>query len=161
MDALNINKIYLDDITLEKVDITKKEHLNAVEEMRDYVAKEMCYDIKTDIAAIRKGGTRDNFLIRQSQEQNYIGYINISENSKGENVLCYIVKKQYRNRGFGKIILTSISDYLLENNILSSIQLYISRDNPASSKIARSCGFEPKCYSGGSMIKYQKVKVNK
>lgn len=46
-----------------------------------------------------------------------------------------------RGQGYGKIILTGISEYLLNNKLASSLKLYINKNNLPSIHVAESCDF--------------------
>lgn len=49
-----------------------------------------------------------------------------------------------RGKGMGKIMLTSVSDYLLNSGLASSVLLFVKRNNVSGNMLARSCGFEKK-----------------
>ena len=141
MEDLEVFTIILDDIKLEKIDVWDKKHIKALKGLRDMKARKMCYDVKQDIRAAKKGNPfGNNFLVKKDDE--YFGYMHISQDFDGERVLSYIVQKEMRGKGFGKVMLTSVSNYLLNNGIASSVSLYVMRDNMSGNMLARSCGFE-------------------
>ena len=156
MGDLNIFEIPLGDITLEKLDITNDKHLKTMEDMRDYTAMEMCYDVLLDVNAAALGKEENSFLVKN--EEGYFGYVNISDDKDGDRILCYIVQEKLRGMGLGKIMLTSVSDYLINNGIASSVRLYINKKNSAGAGLAVSCGFERKGIVNTDMINYSKKK---
>ena len=141
MRDLEVFKIPFDNFSLERIDINNKKHIKAIRGLRDRKARRMCFDIGEDIQRIKKGKEIGNRFLVNSND-NYIGYMYISNDHDGERILSMIVQEKLRGKGYGKIILTGVSDYLLKNGIASSIRLYIKNKNVESSRMALSCGFE-------------------
>lgn len=158
MGDLNIYNLSFKDITLEKLDVNSPVHISVMESMRDYTATEMCYDVLRDVEAEKENrSSRNCFLAKNSN--GYFGYINISDDREGDRILCYIIQEKLRGMGLGKVLLSYVSDYLLDSNIASSVKMYISRKNVASINVASFCGFEPKGSAGGDMIQYHKTRL--
>ena len=156
MGDLNIFEIPLGDITLEKLDVTNEKHLKAIDTMRDYTAMEMCYDVQIDVNSAVAGREENSFLAKNSD--GYFGYVNISDDREGDRILCYIVQEKLRGKGLGKIMLTSVSDYLINSSLASSVKLYINKKNLAGIGLAVSCGFEREGIVNTDMINYSKKK---
>lgn len=157
MGDLNIYELSFKDITLEKLDVNSTVHIDIMESMRDYTATEMCYDVLRDVEAEKENrSSRNCFLARN--ENGYFGYINISDDRDGDRIVCYIIQEKLRGIGLGKVLLSYVSDYLLDSSIASSVKMYISRKNVASVNVASFCGFEPINYAGGDMIQYRKTR---
>lgn len=141
MRDLELFTIVVDDMKLERIDILNKKHIKALKGLRDFKARKMCYDVKQDISTAKKGGSNgNNFLVNKDDQ--YIGYMHISNDYNGERVLSYIVQKKMRGKGFGKVMLTSVSDYLLDNGLASSVSLFVKHKNLSGNLLAQSCGFE-------------------
>lgn len=141
MRDLEIFTIILDDIKLERMDILNKKHIKALKGLRDFKARKMCYDVKQDIHAAKKGSSDgNNFLVKKDEQ--YIGYMHISNNYNGKRVLSYIVQKNMRGQGYGKIMLSNVSDYLLDNDLASSVSLFVKHKNLSGNMLAKSCGFK-------------------
>lgn len=141
MRDLEVFRIPLDGFSLEKIDINNKEHIKTIKGLRDRTAKKMCYDIGGDIQKIKSGRDEGNrFLVKSDSD--FIGYMYISNNHSDVRVLSMIIQKKLRGRGYGKIILTGVSDYLLKSGMASSIRMYIKDENIPSAKMALGCGFE-------------------
>ena len=130
----------LGDIKLEKLDIHNKKHIKAVRGLRDFKARTMCYDVKQDLDYIKRGiDEGNNFLVRN--DDGYFGYIQISNDYEGTRVLSYVIQKKVRGKGLGKIMLTRVSNYLLDNNLADKIKLYVKRKNVVGKRLVESCGF--------------------
>ena len=70
-----------------------------------------------------------------------VGYLFISKCVDDEVYLENSLLKEYRGKGYGKLILNDVSNYLIENYNIRSITLDIDRSNIASIKTALSCGY--------------------
>ena len=156
MGDLNVFKIPLEKMTLEKLDVHDQRHLKVVEGFRDPLAMEMCYDVQLDVKALADGREKNSFLVKNND--GYFGYVHISDNIDDERVLCYIVQEKLRGKGLGKIMLTGVSDYLLDSNFASTLKLYINKSNYISANLAVQCGFEKGHYVGADMVDYYKRK---
>ena len=53
-----------------------------------------------------------------------------------------MIEKTVRNKGYGKIVLNSISEYLFEQNLADTLVLYIKNKNKPSISVAESCNFK-------------------
>lgn len=158
MRDLNIYKLPLESITLEQIDIFNKQHIKAIKGLRDIEARRMCYDLKQDIYYGKRGTLiGNNFLLRK--DNNYIGYLFISNEWDGCRTLSYIINKKMRGRWLGTIVLTSVSDYLLNNGFATSIELNVKHKNIAGNLLALKCGFIKKGSSGCEVENYFKKKV--
>ena len=141
MRDLEVFRIPLDGFSLERVDINNRDHIRVIKGLRDRTAKKMCFDVRDDIKKMKSGRDVGNrFLVKSDDD--YLGYMYISNDHNNERVLSMIVNKKLRGRGYGKIILTGVSDYLLKSGMASSIRMYIKDENIPSAKMALGCGFE-------------------
>lgn len=71
-----------------------------------------------------------------------VSYCKISNiDFQGGNIVVY-TNKQYRNRGYGKLVTTGILNWCIENNVLP-IYL-VDEKNTYSIKLAESLGFKIK-----------------
>lgn len=158
MGDLKVFEIPLEKITLVRVDINNQIHKNIMNSMRDYMAREMCYDVHLDVEALEKKNYagRNCFLVKNDED--YFGYMHISDDYQGERTLAYIVQEKLRGKGLGKVMLTSVSDYLLDSGIADSVNLYIDRRNSVGRKLAISCGFERRANIGVTMCEYSRKK---
>lgn len=76
-------------------------------------------------------------------DDNIVGYIDISDIDK-YNKYVYLraaIIEEYRNKNYGKKMLTEITELLFQQDV-SSVRLVIDEDNIASRKIAIACGYE-------------------
>lgn len=140
MRDLEVFRIPLDGFSLEKVDINNRDHVRVIKGLRDRTAKRMCFDVRDDIKKMKSGRDVGNrFLVKSDDD--YLGYMYISNDHNNERVLSMIVQEKLRGKGYGEIILTGVSDYLLKSGIASSIRLYIKNENIQSTRMALACGF--------------------
>ena len=70
-----------------------------------------------------------------------IGYVFISKLIKDDLYLEYSILKDYRGKGFGKLLLNEVSIYLIDNYNIKSIVLDIDPSNTPSIMTAVSCGY--------------------
>lgn len=133
--------LFLENLTLEKLDIWDKKHSEVVKGLRDASAKEMCYDIMIDIDNDMEVRNSAGNLFLAKNDDGYFGYIKISNVWNDEIVLVSIIDEKLRGQGLGKVLLTSVSDYLLDNDA-STIKLYVKNKNDVCVKLVKSCGFE-------------------
>ena len=70
-----------------------------------------------------------------------IGYVFISKIIKYDIYLEYSILKEYRGKGLGKLLLSEISNYLIDNYNIKSIMLDIDPSNVPSIMTAVSCGY--------------------
>ena len=155
MGDLNVGKIPLGKIALEKVNLHSDCHIKAIDTMRDKTAIDMCYDIYEDIAAEKRGQSFGNpFFVKQDSK--YVGYMYVSDQYDGERILAYIVEESVRGKGLGKVMLTSVSDYLFKCCDTTSLKLYINNKNQASINLAVGCGFNKTTVTDGVLCGYDK-----
>lgn len=132
------------DMVLEKVDPNNPNHKNAIKEMGDFQGKRMMFDVKQEIKKIKKNrNTGDSLLIRKGEK--YIGYLYMSNDNilqdESEVVLSMLINKKMRGMGYGKIVLKNISDYLLKDDNINRVTVFIKNKNVASRKMAEACDF--------------------
>lgn len=140
MSDLEIYKIPLGSVFLEKIDVTNGKHVEALQGMRDDQAKEMCYDVQLTVEMEKNGiHLGNNFLVKDGDS--YVAFVAISHQKKGERTISAIVQEKMRDCGYGRIILTGVSDFLLNNKLASSLRLNINKNNLPSIHLAESCGF--------------------
>ena len=141
MRDLNIYNIPLGEINLERIDISSREHKKAISKLRDFEAKKMMFDVKQTVNLIKNNREVGNsYLIKKNKD--YIGYIYISnvDNNEGR-VISMMIERSVRNKGYGKIVLNSISTYLFEKDLAKSIFVYIKDKNTKSKAMVNSCGY--------------------
>lgn len=132
----------LEGVTLEKLDIWNKTHREVVNRLRDSLAREMCYDIMIDIDNDMEVKNSAGNLFLAKNNEGYFGYMKISNIWNDEIVLVSVIDERLRGQGLGKNLLNSISDYLLDNNEVSTIKLYVKNKNDICVGLVKSCGFE-------------------
>lgn len=133
--------LFLENLVLEKLNIWDKTHKEVIKGFRDSFAREMCYDIMIDIDNDMEVRNSAGNLFLAKNDDGYFGYIKISNVWNDEIVLVSIIDEKLRGQGLGKVLLTSVSDYLLDNDA-STIKLYIKNKNDVCVKLVKSCGFE-------------------
>lgn len=141
MRDLNIYNIPLGEINLERIDINSRKHKKAISKLRDFEAKKMMFDVKQTVNLIKNNREVGNsYLIKKNKD--YIGYIYISNVDNNESrVISMMIERSVRNKGYGKIVLNSISTYLFEKDLAKSIFVYIKDKNTKSKAMASSCGY--------------------
>lgn len=72
-----------------------------------------------------------------------VGYVYFSAVRNDEVFLELEVDSEHRGKGYGKLILNEVSDYLFNNCNIKSIMLDIDPSNEKSIRTAESCGFYP------------------
>ena len=72
----------------------------------------------------------------------FIGYVFISKRIKDEIFLEYSLINEFRGKGYGKLVLSEVSDYLFTNYNIKSITLDIEPSNIPSIMTAVSVGFD-------------------
>ena len=158
MGDLRIGRIPLESITLERMDYHNNKHIKAIGAMRDRTAVEMCYDVQREIDAQKMGVASfgNHFLVKNNDQ--YFGYMFISDDYDGERVLSYIVAESVRGKGFGKIMLTSVSKYLFDCCDTNVLKLYINKRNVVGQRLAVGCGFEKTGVSDDTLCGYDRRK---
>ena len=141
MRDLNIYNIPLGEINLERIDISSREHKKAISKLRDFEARKMMFDVKQTVNLIKNNREVGNSsLIKKNKD--YIGYIYISNvDNKEGRAISMMIERSVRNKGYGKIVLNSISTYLFEKDLAKSIFVYIKDKNTKSKAMASSCGY--------------------
>ena len=86
----------------------------------------------------------------------YFGYMKISNVWNGEIVLVSIIDEKLRGQGLGKVLLTSVSDYLLNGGDAENIKLYIKKNNLSCIKMVENCGFTNHGQSSENVFVYCK-----
>lgn len=145
MSDLEFFELPLGNIKLERLDVWNKRHIKAVRGLRDINAKKFCYDLKGTVEDEKsgRGHCGNSFLVKDKESDEYVGYIYISNEHPGnERVLSYIIQKKMRGMGYGKIILTMVSDFLFEYGLADKLTLYINKDNIPGIKLATGSGFK-------------------
>jgi len=79
------------------------------------------------------------FLVSVNDE--WVGYVFISKIIRDDVYLEYSIIKDYRGKKLGKLILNEVSDYLIDNYNIKSINLDIDPSNVSSVMTAVSCGY--------------------
>ena len=81
----------------------------------------------------------NNFLVRDGDF--YVAYAAISDVKNRERTLAAIVQDKVRGQKYGKILLSGISEFLLNNKYALSLKLHIAKTNLSSIHLAESCGY--------------------
>lgn len=127
---------------LEKLDVWNEEHVSILKEFRDDDALDMCYDVLVDIELGREYSSQDDNLYLAKNSDGYFGYLCITNSIDGNRELAYIVQDKVRRKGLGTIMLNTVSNFLLDEDVnTSNIFLQISPNNDAGIKLATKCGF--------------------
>lgn len=74
--------------------------------------------------------------------ESFIGYVFISKRIRDEIFLEYSLINEFRGKGYGKLVLSEVSNYLFSNYNIKSITLDIDPSNMASIMTAVSVGFD-------------------
>ena len=143
MKDLEIKEVPLGKIKLVKLDPWNDKHVDVARELNDDTAKAMCFDMEKLVDSERMyGGSGNSFLMKDQEKDDYVGYMYISNRfDDGSRILSSIVSERVRGMGYGKVSLTSVSDFLLKYGLAEEVQLYIKRDNHGAAKVAIDCGF--------------------
>lgn len=77
----------------------------------------MMFDVKQTVNLIKNNREVGNsYLIKKNKD--YIGYIYISNVDNNEDwAISMMIERSVRNKGYGKIVLNSISTYLFEKDL--------------------------------------------
>lgn len=141
MRDLQIYRIPLDGIILERIDPNNKEHKKAVSKMRDIHARKMMYDVRQILNEAKKDReSGDSYLLKSFEK--YIGCIWISNLQENQRVISMMIEKSMRNQGYGKIVLNSVSEYLFREKFADSLVVYVKDKNKNSIHMVHSCMFE-------------------
>ena len=111
-------------------------------------------DIDNDLEVKNSAGN----LFLAKNDDGYFGYMKISNIWNDEIVLVSVIQENLRGQGLGKILLTGVSDYLLDNDV-SNIKLYIKNKNEPCINMVKSCGFEKVGDSSEEVSIYCKKKI--
>lgn len=71
----------------------------------------------------------------------FIGYVFISKRVNDEIFVEYSIVNEFRGKGYGKLVLSEVSEYLFNNYNIKSISLDIEPSNIASIMTAVSVGY--------------------
>lgn len=83
----------------------------------------------------------NSYLFILEEENNYIGQINF-EIVNGESIINYSVDKDFRNKGFGKLLVKYIEEFIYDNlECVKKIVAYIKATNIESISIFESLGY--------------------
>lgn len=141
MGDLSSVELSFDDFELESLDVLNEEHVSILSGFRDDDALDMCYDVFSDVEPSREGSSDENLYLVKNND-NYFGYLCITNSIDGNRELAYIIQEDVRKRGLGTILLTSVSDFLLNEDInTSSLFLQVKHNNVGGIKLATKCGF--------------------
>lgn len=142
MGDLSSIELSFQDFSLEKVDVWNEEQVLLLRKFRDAHALEMCYDVLFDVEAGRNYSSQDDNLYFVKNSDGYFGYLCITNSIDGNRELAYIIEESVRKSGLGTILLTSVSDFLLNEDVNTfTLFLQVKRDNIGGIKLATKCGF--------------------
>lgn len=141
MGDLSSVELLFEDFLLEKLDISNEKHISVLSKFRDKAAIDMCYDVFSDVESNREGLSDENLYLVKNND-NYFGYLCITNSIDGNRELAYIIQEDVRKGGLGTILLTSVSDFLLNEDInTSNLFLQVKHNNVGGIKLATKCGF--------------------
>ena len=134
---LKIGNLQFNSFSLIKLDKFNMNHRYFINKMsRDNTINDNLWDLKNSF----KNKDCTHFLIKGNSD--YIGYLSLTDTYYDRYTnLSLGISKEFRSQGYGKEILTKVSDYLLNNNFVNAIELDIENDNIASIKSAEKSGF--------------------
>lgn len=141
MNDLDSVDLSFGNFKLEKLDVWNEEHIEFLRELRDEQAVEMCHDVMDIVMTEKELKYCCRNLFLATNEDGYFGYMYISNDIEGERELAYIIQEKVRGKGLGTILVTSVSDFLLESYLAYSLKLCVRPDNEAGIKLATRCGF--------------------
>ena len=97
-------------------------------------------DIRLISSNDKKSDIFDKGFIASNNNECF-GYVFISKIIKDEIFLEISILKEYRGKGFGKILLEEVSEYIMSNYNIRAITLDIDPSNVSSVMTALSCGY--------------------
>ena len=140
-----MNKISLQDLDLVIFNKDNTEHIKFLKQLiHDKSILERFQGITNGL--LHNHG--DSFFDRGffvSYQDMLIGYVKIGEFNDREKcvTLRYAIISTERGRGYGKLLLSEITNYIFANyDKVESIRLKIANDNKASLGAANACGFK-------------------
>ena len=136
-------KLKLDNIILYTYDdnnlIHKKVLLNFMNESKSNYIHDIDRRLKNNFNKKENNIFDRGYLV--SLNNNIVGYIFISKIIKDEIFLEYSIIKGYRGKKIGKLLLSDVSNYIMENYNIKSILLDIEPSNIPSLITAVNCGY--------------------
>ena len=119
-------------------------HNEFIDELaKDKDVKKYLKGLKSKIKKINTNSMYQNgYIVRDIQKDELIGYLYLDKPYEKEMDISYAVHPDYRLEGYGRMILKSSSDFILEKDkSIENIALIINPDNYASKRVAESVGF--------------------
>lgn len=135
--------VQLENISLLIYDNNNEIHNQVLNQFEGESKSQYIHDIKERIknSCNKKNFPFDmGFLVSINNE--IIGYIFISKNILDQVYLEYSLLKKYRGNKYGKLILSEVSDYLMNEYNIKSLVLDIDPSNTPSIRTAIGCGYE-------------------
>ena len=138
-----MKRLVFDEFALEQVDLKYKKHELFIERlMHDRsIQKELFIDKEQFVNFSRTDLLSNNSFIVKIDDIP-VGYIETSLISNGNVSLSIGVEKSFRNEGYGTLIISYLSDYLLGRDDIDRISCVISRNNYASIALFEKCGYD-------------------
>lgn len=137
--------IKLENLELLTFDKNNKKHLIFLKKLiNDQAVKDRLHGLGGNILHNRNNLVLGNsFFVQKDNE--LIGYINIGEFNDNEKAIYLkaAITFEYRGKGYGKLMLHEVSDYIFKNYLeVENIIVKIANDNKASIQTANSCNFK-------------------
>lgn len=145
MNNLNTTCFNIGSLTLEKVDLDDKNHLELLQslllennEFSGFIRPLFSENFSGNGASIYSS----HYIV--SLKGIGIGYVYISNLDSFQRVsLNYVIESSFRGKHYGKLLLTEISEFLFQKDIhIKEIELYIENSNCYSKKVALDVGFQ-------------------
>ena len=136
-----MKKIFLDQIVLDGYDDKYKDYINDFKEGKSF--SKYIHNIKEriELTKYKEEFSLECGYIVLNKNLIPIGYVFLSNIKRDEIYVEYSVLNNERRKGYGKLILSEVSDFLAQNYNIKQINLDIDPSNEASIKTAESCGF--------------------
>ena len=145
MNNLNTTYFSIGNLTLKKVDLDNKSHLEWLQKLL-LENNEFSGFIKPILTSghVRQGEGINSFHYVVSLEDINVGYVYISSLDSFQRVsLNYVIESSFRGNQYGKLLLTEISEFLFQrDNRINEIELYIENSNRHSKRVALDVGFK-------------------
>lgn len=151
---MNECKIIFPEFILEEVNLNIAKHEVFIEKlMKDKSIQKEFFLSKEEFS--KNNTRRENLLDNNSfiitMEDIPIGYLETSPISNQSISLSFAIERTFRKNGYGTLILTSLTDSLLERDNINRISAIISNKNEISIMLFEKCGFKasdtiPNCF---------------
>ena len=154
---LNLNKIYL-----ETYDKNNNAHEYLIKQFANdsYSSFISMIDSRLRLNSKQKTFPFDTAFIVYLYTGEILGYVFISGVRNDEVYLEYSILKDKRNKGYGKLTLELVTNYLFINYNIKDIALDIDVSNEASMKTTMSCGYYEDEYVDNGRLIYKNYNLS-